>query len=107
MKKQMAILTVLALGSAAVTSVAATTSALSAATSPAHLQVASFGIANMTCATCPITVKKAMSAVHGVRTVKVDFESKTATVEFDSKVTNAATIAAASSNAGFPAKPRG
>lgn len=73
----------------------------------ARLAVASFAVAKMTCATCPITVKKAMSAVHGVQSVKVDFESKTATVAFDPKVTNAAAIAAASTNAGYPAKPRG
>ncbi len=72
-----------------------------------RITVASFAVAKMTCATCPITVKKAMSAVHGVQSVKVDFESKTAMVEFDPKVTNAAAIAAASTNAGYPAKPRG
>lgn len=79
----------------------------SAQSAPAHLQAASFAVANMTCATCPITVKKAMSAVRGVHSVKVDFESKTATAEFDPKVTNAVAIAAASTNAGYPAKPKG
>lgn len=96
----------LTIGAVAVTSVAAT-NAPSAQASAAQVQVATFAVANMTCATCPITVKKAMSAVDGVRSVKVDFESKTATVEFDSKVTNATAIAAASTNAGYPAKPRG
>jgi periplasmic mercuric ion binding protein len=96
----------LAVGAVAVTSLTAT-GAMSAATPFARVQVASFAVANMTCATCPITVKKAMSAVHGVRSVKVDLESKTATVEFDPKVTNIAMVAAASTNAGFPAKPRG
>jgi periplasmic mercuric ion binding protein len=107
MKRPIAILgSALALAIGAVTSLTAT-SAMSAATSSAPVQVASFAVANMTCATCPITVKKAMSAVHGVRSVKVDLESKTATVEFDPKVTNAAMVAAASTNAGFPAKPKG
>ena len=73
----------------------------------ARVAVASFAVANMTCATCPITVKKAMSAVHGVRSVKIDFDSKIATVEFDPKVTNTAAIGAASTNAGYPAKLRG
>lgn len=75
--------------------------------SVASQRVASFAVANMTCATCPITVKKAMSGVKGVRSVKIDFNSKTATVQFDPKATNPAAIAAASTNAGFPAKPRG
>lgn len=96
----------LTVGGAATTLLTAT-SAMSAATSPAPVRVASFDVANMTCATCPITVKKAMSAVHGVRSVKIDFETKTATAEFDPKVTNAAAIAAASTNAGYPAKPKG
>ena len=109
MKRQIAIFgsaLALAMGAVAVTSVAAM-GASPTQTSAAQVQVASFEVANMTCATCPITVKKAMSAVHGVRSVKVDFDSKTATVEFDPKVTNAAMIAAASTNAGYPAKPRG
>ena len=72
----------------------------------ARLAVASFAVAKMTCATCPITVKKAMTAVHGVQSVKIDFEAKTATVAFDPKVTNTAAIAAASTNAGYPAKLR-
>lgn len=95
----------LSIGAAAVTSVAASPS--SSQSAPAHARVASFAIANMTCPTCPITVKTAMSKVNGVRSVKVDLNSKTATVEFDPTVTNAAAIAAASTNAGYPAKLRG
>jgi mercuric ion binding protein len=95
----------LSIGVAAVTSVAA--SPASSQSTPAHAQVASFAIANMTCPTCPITVKTAMSKVNGVRSVKVDLNSKTATVEFDPTLTNAAAIAAASTNAGYPAKLRG
>lgn len=95
----------ISIGAAGVTTV--TAKASSSKSAPVHAQVASFAIANMTCPTCPITVKTAMSAVHGVQSVKVDLNSKTATVEFDPKLTNAAAIAAASTNAGYPAKPRG
>lgn len=73
--------------------------------SPARMQTATFAVDKMTCATCPITVKKAMSGVKGVQSVKVDFEAKKATVVFDPKVANLAEIAAASTNAGYPAKP--
>lgn len=73
----------------------------------AQFRVATFVVPNMTCPTCPITVKKAMSAVHGVRSVKIDLGSKMATVQFDPKLTNAAVIAAASTNAGYPAKLNG
>jgi mercuric ion binding protein len=40
-------------------------------------------VKNMTCATCPITVKKSLEKVSGVSTVKVDYGKKTATVTFD------------------------
>ena len=94
----------LSIGAVAVTSVAASPS--SSQSAPVHVQIASFAIANMTCPTCPITVKTAMSKVNGVRSVKVDLSSKTARVEFDPKVTDAAAIATASTNAGYPAKLR-
>jgi mercuric ion binding protein len=71
-----------------------------------HAKSAKFAISNITCATCPITVKKAMSGVAGVRSVEVSFADKTATVVFDSTRTNPAQIAAASTNVGFPARPR-
>ena len=63
-------------------------------------QQAVFAIANMTCGLCPITVKKAMEGVAGVKSVSIDFEAKTATVVFDAAGTS---IAAASTNAGYPA----
>ena len=73
--------------------------------SPARVQTATFAVDKMTCATCPITVKKAMSGVKGVQSVEVDYEAKKATVVFDPRSTNLAEIAAASTNAGYPAKP--
>lgn len=70
-------------------------------------QTVTFAIENMTCALCPVTVMKAMTGVPGVRSVTVDFEAKTATVVFDPAAATAADIAAASTNAGYPAKPDG
>ncbi|MBL4619752.1 MAG: heavy-metal-associated domain-containing protein [Marinicaulis sp.] len=63
-----------------------------------------FAIEKMTCATCPITVKKAMGKVDGVQSVDVDFEAKTATVVFDPSKTTPEQIADASTNAGYPAR---
>jgi len=71
----------------------------------AALRMQTFSVAKMTCATCPIAVKTAMQRVPGVHSVKIDFETKKATVAFDPARTNAAAIAAASTNAGYPAKP--
>ena len=66
-------------------------------------QVQSFSIENMTCAACPITVKKAMQRVYGVKGVNIDFETKTATATFDPTLTNVKEIAAASTGIGYPA----
>ncbi len=64
-----------------------------------------FAIEKMTCPACPLTVKKAMTTVEGVRSVTVDFDAKTATAVFDPTVTTAQEIAAASANVGYPATP--
>ena len=74
-----------------------------AATAAAQQQT-TFAIEHMTCATCPITVKKAMEGVAGVTAVTVDFAAKTARATYDPRRTNAAAIAAASTNAGYPAR---
>ena len=71
----------------------------------AATQSATFTIENMTCALCPITVRKAIEGVDGVRSVEIDFEAKTATVFFDPTETSVAQIAAASTDAGYPARP--
>ncbi|WP_281300492.1 MULTISPECIES: cation transporter [unclassified Iodidimonas] len=69
----------------------------------ATLQQVTFAVENMTCALCPVTVKKAMAGVDGVSAVEVDFERKTARASFDPKRTTLAQIAAASTDAGYPA----
>jgi len=66
-------------------------------------QTLTFAIDKMTCAMCPITVRKAMEKVEGVGEVKTDFEAKTATVTFDATIATPEAIAAASTNAGYPA----
>lgn len=62
-----------------------------------------FSIANMTCILCPITVKSAISRVPGVIAVEVDADLRQATVRYDDAQATAADIAAASTNAGYPA----
>ena len=70
-------------------------------------QTVTFAVDNMTCALCPVTVKRAMGGVEGVRAVEIDFEARTATVVFDTAATSAEAIAAASANAGYPARVSG
>jgi len=69
-------------------------------------QTVTFNVEKMTCATCPIAVRKAMQRVDGVKEVSVDFESKTATVTYDAIETTAVEIGTASENVGFPASVR-
>ncbi len=73
---------------------------------PGGDETASFTVEKMTCATCPIAVRKAMERVEGVKEVTVDFESKTAFVRYDASMTDASDIGAASTNVGFPATIR-
>ncbi len=62
------------------------------------------GVEHMTCAACPITVRKALSHVVGVTQSTVDMKSHTATVTFDPGKTTPEALATAVSEAGFPAK---
>lgn len=66
-----------------------------------HTQV--FAIQNMTCALCPITVRKSIESVDGVASVKIDLDTKEAAVVFDPAITTPDQIAEASTNAGYPA----
>jgi len=78
---------------------------------PAHagetVQTMIFAIENMTCALCPITVRKTMEQVEGVKSVTVDFDAKTAVVLFDPATTTPVEIGKASTNAGYPARVLG
>ena len=59
-------------------------------------------VPGMFCATCPITVKKALTTVAGVTQVTVDLEKKQAVVTFDDAKTNAVALTKATTNAGYP-----
>ena len=66
------------------------------------LQTVTLDVQNMTCAVCPITVKKALERVSGVTDVKVDFDSKTATLSFDPDKASFAALTKATADAGYP-----
>jgi periplasmic mercuric ion binding protein len=69
---------------------------------PPH--TATLAVENMTCGTCPIVVKKALSRVSGVSATTVDLDKKTATVTFDPDKTTLAQLTQATTDAGFPSK---
>jgi len=78
---------------------------LVAAPAWAGSQTVTLAVAKMTCAACPITVKKALSRVPGVTEVSVSFERKQATVVFDNAKTTVSALTRATTDAGYPSTP--
>lgn len=59
----------------------------------AKMETASFNIEGMTCAMgCAATIENKLARLDGVSSAKVDFETKTATVEFDANKQTAETL---------------
>lgn len=69
----------------------------------AEVQTVTLDVAGMTCSSCPITVKKALTKVDGVQLVKTSLEKKEAVVTFDDSKTSVEKLSQATANAGFPA----
>lgn len=65
-------------------------------------QSVTLSVPGMTCAACPITVKKALTKVDGVSQVEVSFEKREAVVTFDDAKTSTEALAQATANAGYP-----
>lgn len=68
----------------------------------AATQTVTLSVPSMTCAACPITVKKALSRVEGVSKTDVSFEKRTAVVSFDDAKTSVQKLAKATEDAGYP-----
>ena len=65
-------------------------------------QTVTLAVPGMTCAACPITVKKAISKVEGVSKTDVSFDKREAVVTFDDTKTNVQKLTKATENAGYP-----
>ncbi len=78
--------------------------ALLVATTPAWAapQTVTLSVKGMTCAACPITVKKALSKVDGVSNIDIQFEQREAIVTFDDSKTSIQALTQATTNAGYP-----
>lgn len=59
-------------------------------------------VENMTCATCPATVRTALERVPGVRRVTATYEPPRATVQFDATRTTVEVLTEATAQAGYP-----
>lgn len=78
--------------------------ALAAVVAPvwAATQTVTLSVPGMTCAACPITVKKALSKVEGVSQVDVTFETREVVVTFDDAKANVQKLTKATEDAGYP-----
>ena len=68
----------------------------------AESKTVTLSVPDMYCATCPITVKKALQKVEGVEKVTATFEPKQAVVTFDDSKTTLEKLRAATTQAGYP-----
>lgn len=63
-------------------------------------------VKNMSCALCPVTVRKALERVRGVTEAKVDFSQSIVLVKFDPAQVAPAALVKATTDAGFPSAVR-
>ena len=56
----------------------------------------------MNCPVCPITVRKALEKVEGVHKITVDYETRTATIDYDDTRVELPALTQATTDAGFP-----
>lgn len=68
----------------------------------AATQTVTLSVPGMTCAACPITVKKAISKVEGVSKTDVSFDKREAVVTFDDAKTSVQKLTKATEDAGYP-----
>jgi len=63
-------------------------------------------VKNMSCADCPLIVKKSLERVPGVAKAEVSFKDKTAIVTFDDAKADVRALTNATTNAGYPSAPK-
>lgn len=79
-------------------------STLAALSSPlwATTQTVTLSVPGMNCATCPITVKKALTQVSGVSKIEVSLDRREANVTFDDIKTSVEALTRAIKESGYP-----
>ena len=68
----------------------------------AGARIVTLSVPGMSCAACPITVRKALEKVPGVTKVKATYEPKEAVVTFDDAKASVEQLQEATRNAGYP-----
>ena len=74
---------------------------LSSTTVFAAEQIVKLSVPGMTCASCPFIIKKAVSAINGVKLVETALEDRSATVTFDDTVASIDAITKATKDVGY------
>jgi mercuric ion binding protein len=64
-------------------------------------------VPGMTCAACPVTVKKALGKLSGVTDIKTDLDKKQVVVSFEDSKTTLQKLTEATANAGYPSTVKG
>ena len=68
----------------------------------AAIQSVTLAVPDMNCAVCPITVKKALLKVKGVKNVQIELAQHQAMVTYDDAKTSITALTQATGDAGYP-----
>ena len=68
-------------------------------------QTTTLSVPTMSCASCPVTIKAALTRVPGVTSIKSDLAKRQTTVVYDDAKTDLAALSKATADAGFPSSP--
>ena len=68
----------------------------------ADTRTVKLSVPSMNCAMCPITVRKALEKVDGVKQANVDYETKSVVVVYDDQKASVDLLTKATQDAGYP-----
>jgi mercuric ion binding protein len=68
----------------------------------ADTRTVKLSVPSMNCAMCPITVRKALEKVDGVKQADVDYKTKSALVVYDDQKASVDLLTKATQDAGYP-----
>ena len=68
----------------------------------ADTRTVKLSVPSMNCAMCPITVRKALEMIDGVKQADVDYKTKSAVVIYDDQKASVDLLTKATQDAGYP-----
>ena len=71
----------------------------------AATQTAILLVPTMSCASCPVAIKAALTKVLGVTSIKSDLAKRQTTIVYDDAMTDVAVLSKTTADAGFPSSP--